>query len=109
MQYLILIHSSEAAWEGLSPAEMERGMGAFRAYADALVAAGKNVASSQLAPAGAARNISARGVLDGPYVDIKEQLGGFYLIEVADEAEALEWAKKCPGVHYGGVELRKCI
>ena len=78
-----------------------------------VVSAGKMVEGSELASKKTAKSITVRmdaaRVLDGPYPDIKEQLGGFYLIEAANEAEALDWAKKCPGAAHGGVELRLCI
>jgi hypothetical protein len=45
-------------------------------------------------------------VLDGPYVDSKEQLGGFYLIDVADLDAALSWASRCPTASHGIVEVR---
>lgn len=113
MKYLILIYGDEAAWAAMTPAETEKMMGAYRAYSQALVQAGKMVEGSELAPKKTAKNITVRmdaaRVLDGPYADIREQLGGFYLIEVANEAEALDWAKKCPGAAHGGVELRLCI
>ena len=48
-------------------------------------------------------------VKDGPYAEVKEQFGGFYLIDVADEAEAVAWAQKCPGARYGAVEVRPCV
>jgi hypothetical protein len=45
-------------------------------------------------------------VLDGPYADTKEQLGGFYLIEVPDLDAALAWAARCPGAGRGRIEVR---
>jgi hypothetical protein len=45
-------------------------------------------------------------VLDGPFADTKEQLGGYYLIDVPDLDAALTWAGRCPGVGHGIVELR---
>jgi hypothetical protein len=45
-------------------------------------------------------------VLDGPYVDSKEQLGGYYLIDVPDLDAALSWAARCPGAGHGVVEVR---
>jgi len=45
-------------------------------------------------------------VLDGPYADTKEQLGGFYLIDVADLDAALSWAARCPGASTGAMEVR---
>lgn len=113
MKYMILIYNSEAAWQAQSPAEMEKGMAAYRAYAQALAESGKMVDGSELAPVNTAKSITVRNgaprVIDGPYVDIKEQLGGYFLIDVSSEAEAIEWAQKCPGAHHGAVELRPCI
>jgi hypothetical protein len=45
-------------------------------------------------------------VLDGPYADTKEQLAGYYLIDVADLDAALAWAARCPGASHGIVEVR---
>lgn len=48
----------------------------------------------------------SRQVVDGPYSDIKEQLGGIYLIDVANLDEALSWAERCPTASTGAVEVR---
>ncbi len=45
-------------------------------------------------------------VLDGPYVDTKEQLGGYYMIDVENLDEAIKWAARCPGAGHGTVEVR---
>ena len=45
-------------------------------------------------------------VLDGPYAETKEQLAGYYLIEVPDLDAALSWAARCPGASYGSMEVR---
>ena len=45
-------------------------------------------------------------VLDGPYIDSKEQLGGYYLIEAPDLDAAISWAARCPGASHGTVEVR---
>ena len=45
-------------------------------------------------------------VLDGPYVDSKEQIGGYYVIDVSDLDAALSWAARCPGASHGVVEVR---
>lgn len=111
--YMILIHSSDDAWAALSPAELQREMGAYFAYTQALRDAGKFVRGDQLMPAVTAKSVRVRdgktGVVDGPYADTKEQFGGYYLISAASEAEAIDWAAKCPGAKYGTVEVRACI
>jgi len=45
-------------------------------------------------------------VLNGPYADTKEQLGGYYLIDVPDLDSALKWAARCPGASHGTIEVR---
>jgi hypothetical protein len=45
-------------------------------------------------------------VLDGPYAETKEQLGGYYLIDVPDLDAALSWAARCPGASFGTIEVR---
>jgi hypothetical protein len=45
-------------------------------------------------------------VLNGPFAETKEQLGGYYLIEAPDLDAALAWAKRCPGTQHGAIEVR---
>ena len=45
-------------------------------------------------------------VLNGPYAETKEQLGGYYIIDVPDLDQALSWAARCPGASYGAIEVR---
>lgn len=113
MRYLIMIYGDEQAWAKLSPDEMTQEMGAYFAYTQALQAAGVFVAGEELQPVATAKSIrvrtGAQHVVDGPYVDIKEQFGGFYLIDVASEADAIHWAGQCPGARHGGVEVRPVV
>jgi hypothetical protein len=110
MQYLLMIYSKEGAWEKMTPAEQQQGMAAYSAFTEALKKSGVFAGSNRLRPASAATTVRiANGksqVLDGPYTDTKEQLGGYYLIDVADLDAALEWAARCPGASHGIVEVR---
>jgi hypothetical protein len=111
MRYMLLIYGDEAAWENLKPEQIAEVMGAYYSYTDALRASGKLVSGDELQPISTAKTVKVGGgktnVVDGPYVDTKESLGGYYLIDVDSEAEAVEWAAKCPGSHYGGgIEVR---
>jgi hypothetical protein len=85
-------------------------MAAYIAYGEALKKAGALVNSNRLKPISAATTVRvANGkqqVLDGPYADSKEQLGGYYLIEAADLDAAIAWAARCPGSGHGTVEVR---
>ena len=110
MRYIILIYSSEAGWADVTPERAGEIMGAYFAYTDKLKAAGVHIAGDELDVVSTAKSIRGEGgtqVADGPFVDTKESLGGYYLIECANEAEALNWAKQAPTMmHGGGVELR---
>lgn len=113
MRYMLLIHSNEKAWASLTPEQSAEAMRAYMAYGEALRTAGKYVDSYQLQPTSTAKCVHIegghKGVTDGPYADIKEALGGYYLIESADIAEAAEWASKCPGASHGTVEVRPVV
>lgn len=113
MRYMLLIHSNEKAWATFTPDQAAQAMAAYIAYGDALRAAGKYVDSYQLQPTSTAKCVHVegghKGVVDGPYADTKEALGGYYLIESADTDEAVSWAAKCPGASHGTVEVRPVV
>jgi len=110
---MILIHGEEGAWEALSPEDMAAGMAEYMAYTEALRKAGKYVVGEELNKAVTGRTVKVRGgapqVADGPYADIKEQLGGFYLIEADSLDEAVSWGARCPGAKHGTIEVRPVI
>jgi hypothetical protein len=110
MQYLLMLYVSEAGWTKLTPAEQEQGVAAYRAYTEALTKAGVLTGSNRLQPSSAATTVRiADGkpqVWDGPYADSKEQVGGYYLIDVADLDAAISWAARCPAAGHGVVEIR---
>jgi len=110
MHYLLMIYSKEGAWEKLTPAEQQQGMAAYSAFTEALRTSGALVGSNRLKPASTATTVRINNgkaqVLDGPYADTKEQLGGYYLLDVADLDAALAWAARCPGASHGIVEVR---
>ncbi|MGE0597377.1 MAG: YciI family protein [Hyphomonadaceae bacterium] len=113
MRYLLLIHADEAGWNALSPEQMSEAMGAYFAYSEALAKSGKLVSADELQPNDTAKCVRVRdgktGVVDGPFADTKETVGGYYLIEAETEAEALDWAAKCPGAHHGVIEVRPVV
>jgi hypothetical protein len=110
MQYLLMVYVNEASWPKMSKAEQEQGIAAYGAYTEALNKAGVLKGSNRLQPVSTATTVRlANGkpqVLDGPYVDSKEQVGGYYLIDVADLDAAISWASRCPGASHGVVEVR---
>ena len=110
MQYLLLLHSDESGWSHLTQAQQEQGIAAYRAFTEALTKAGVAKGSNRLQPSSASTTVRVADgktqVLDGPYADTKEQLGGYYLIKAADLDEAVKWAARCPGAQVGAMEVR---
>jgi len=110
MKYILMDYVNEAGWPKLTKAEKEHWLGAYIAYVDAMSKAGVLRSSTGLQPTSAATTVRvANGktqVLDGPYAESKEQLGGFHIIDVADLDAALSWAARCPTALHGVVEVR---
>ena len=110
MKYMLLIHAKESDYAGMSKAEEEQRMGAYMAYTQAMQKAGVIRGGDRLKPISTASTVRVSSgktkVLDGPYAETKEQLGGYFLIEVPDLDQALSWAAKCPGASHGAVEVR---
>ena len=110
MQYLLMIYANESGWSAMTPAEQQQGVAAYSAYTEALKKAGILVGSNRLQGSSTATVVRMTGgksqVLDCPYVDSKEQLAGYYLIDVPDLDAALSWAARCPGAGHGAMEVR---
>ncbi len=106
MEYMLLIYGKEAQMQAPNP---ER-MAAYVAYTEALKHAGVLRGGNRLKPVASAttvRNANGKAsVLDGPFAETKEQLGGYYLIDVPDLDAALAWAARCPGAVHGSIEVR---
>jgi hypothetical protein len=111
MEFLLQLYADQTRWSTLPPDQAHAEMGAYAAYTQALHDAGVFVAGERLAPPSSAASVrvSADGkasVVDGPYPETKEQLGGYYVIDVADHDAAVSWAARCPGASHGTVEVR---
>jgi hypothetical protein len=110
MRYTLFLYGNESAFAAMPPQALVQVKAAFEGYTQALKDAGVFVTTDWLKPSGTATMLSmkdgARVVQDGAYADTKEQLGGFYVIEVANLDEALNWAEKCPAVRNGKIEIR---
>ena len=108
MRYMMLIHHDEIA---LANAPQQELWADYAAFNQALAKAGEGMsAGERLQPASVATTVRSPDgkteVLDGPYADTKEQLAGYFLIDVADLDEAIVWAKRCPSSKYGSIEIR---
>ncbi len=110
MRYMLLICSDDKAAPPPPRAEMEAVVQGHRRFSEELQAAGKMVVGERLRPDGDASRVRVkagqRQVMDGPFAETKEALGGFYLIECATKQEAVEWAKKIPLREGGFIDVR---
>jgi hypothetical protein len=110
MKYILMDYVGEAGWPQLTKDEKEHWLGAYRAYMEAMAKAGVLKDSKGLHQTSAATTVRVVNgkteVLDGPYADSKEQLGGFHIIEVPDLDAAIAWAARSPTALHGVVEVR---
>jgi hypothetical protein len=110
MQYLLMIYADEATLAERAQPDRDAITAAYVSYMQALKQAGALVGLNRLRPPATATTVRvANGksqVLDGPYAESKEQLAGYFLIDVADLDAALSWAARCPGAAQGIVEVR---
>jgi hypothetical protein len=110
MHYILMIYGDESRWNAMSAAEKQQAYEGHTAYGEALGKAGVMRGGYELKPVATATTIRFDNgkptTLDGPFAETKEQLGGYYVIEVDDLEQALEWAAKMPGMTSGAVEVR---
>lgn len=110
MKYMLLIYGNEAGMQSASKADMDQMLAAYGSYVEAIKKAGVDAGMDRLqrsTTATTVRTIDGKTkVLNGPYAETKEQLGGYFIIDVPDLDAALAWAKRCPGAAHGAVEVR---
>ena len=110
MEYMLLLHSDPTVLQAMRDAERSTSLAAYGAYSEALQKAGVLRGGNRLRTADTATTVKVREgrteVLNGPFIETREQLGGYFLIDVADLDAALDWAARCPGASHGSVEVR---
>ena len=110
MQVMALIYGDASVWESFSDSEREAVYARYRAFADEASEAGVMVGGEELASPRDATTVRVRGgdtlVTDGPYAEVKEALGGYFVFEVETMDDAVDFAAKIPGAEHGAVEVR---
>lgn len=114
MRYMILVGHDELGGTKLTPEEHKDLFSAYQKYHADLRTAGVLVSGEALRPSKVGARIRTSGgkrvVVDGPFSESKEIIGGYFLIECRTREEAAEWASRCPAAHLGGwsyAELRE--
>ena len=110
MKYMLLIYQDEEQARAIPKEDMNKMMPAYFAYTEAMKKAGVLVAGDRLQFSSNATTVRIRdgktNVVNGPYAESREQLGGYYIIDVPDMDGALSWGARCPGAAWGTIEVR---
>ncbi len=110
MEYLALIYTDEVAWAALDGAGRNAVYARYGALFEEGTAAGVVKDGAELAGPDTATTVRVRDgrvtVTDGPYAEVKEALGGYFLFDCASLDEALDWAARIPAAETGWVEVR---
>jgi hypothetical protein len=113
MKYLLAIYMDEASFADVSPEQAQAMTAEYGALTQQLADAGVLLAGEGLQQTATATTVRVRDgervVSDGPFAETKEQLGGFYMIDVANLDEALGWAEKIPSARTGSIEVRPIV
>jgi hypothetical protein len=110
MKYAFTIYTDESQRDSATPEQMQEMTQAYGTLTQEMHEKGVFVAGEGLYPTPTATTVRVRegdrDVTDGPFAETKEQLGGFYVLDVKDLDEAIEWAAKIPGAQWGSIEIR---
>jgi hypothetical protein len=113
MKYLCLIYHEEAALATMSTEAFDALRGSYVAFTQSIVDGGQLVAGEALQPTHTATTVRIRHgtvtTTDGPFVQTREKVGGFFLIEARDLSEAIGIAARIPDAQTGGIEVRPVV
>ena len=110
MKYMALLYGDATRWESFSAEEREAVYAQYRALSEEAAKAGVMAGGAELGSTRDATTVRVRDtetlVTDGPYTEVKEALGGYFLLECGSIEEAVDWAARIPGAEHGAVEVR---
>lgn len=113
MQYICLIYSADGSGPQPNTPEYAAYMKAYGDFTEKVKNDGKFVAGDALQSVSTAKTVAVRGgkaeLMDGPFAETKEQLGGYYLLDCADMDEALKYAAMLPTAAHGRIEVRPIV
>jgi hypothetical protein len=110
MKYMCLLYGEVGAGSAPGTAEFREMLAEFQSATSAMAAAGVLLDSSPLMPPETARTVRVRDgqtlLTDGPFAEIKEHLGGYYVLDCDGIDEAATWMATIPSAKYGSIEVR---
>ena len=111
-EYMLLLHENPAGWAALSPEDMQRVIQRYSTWSAGLASRGQLRGGEKLRDEGG-KHLRRNGsnakpsVVDGPYSEVKEIVGGFFKVAAADYDEAVQLASDCPHLDFGWIEIRE--
>jgi hypothetical protein len=104
-RFMLTIFDAESGWATLTPEDTGKAIQAYAEYTQDAKDKAVYVSGEGLQPVATAKTVSAEGVIDGPYAETKEQLGGFYVLELSSVDEAIDWAGRIPSLQRMGAKV----
>jgi hypothetical protein len=109
-KFMLIINQRPGSWKAMSPEEMQRKVESYQAWVAKFKSSGRYVSGEKLGDEGGkvlgVQN-GRRSIVDGPYIEAKEVVGGYFLFRAANYEEALELTRDCPFLQDGTVALRQ--
>ena len=109
-QFMLILHETPSDFAELAPAQMQAVIEEYTAWAMRMGEEGRLSGHNKLGDEGG-RSLSTKAgkleVVDGPYAEAKEVIGGYFVLEAESYEHATELAGSCPHVRYGRIELRQ--
>ena len=113
MKYMLRCYDDEKAWERAGETASKEAIAEAVQLTHELAGKGQYQLAAPLHPSATAKSVRRQNgkavVTDGPFIETREVLGGFYLIDVETLEQAIEIATRHPGNRYGGVEVRQVL
>ena len=110
MKYMLLIYHDENLWSSYTEPEKQDIYQQYRSLVEELSASGKFIIGDELQPVTTANSVRVRDgkalIVDGPFAETREQLGGFFLVDVQNAEEANAIAARIPSALDGTIEVR---
>src|SRR6516225_3220580 len=109
-KFMLILQSAPGIWHHLSPEEMQQKVERYHAWVDKIRSSGRYVSGEKLGEEGGKLLALQKGrlhILDGPYSEAKEVVGGYFLFRAANYDEAIELTRDCPFLEDGRIEIRQ--
>jgi hypothetical protein len=109
-KFMLILHNTPEIWRSLSPEELQRKVEKYQKWIDKIHSSGRHVSSEKLGEEGGKLLALKRGrldIVDGPYSEVKEVVGGYFVFRAANYDEAIELTRDCPFLEDGRIEIRQ--